>query len=119
MNLTPKPKSDVQLNGYEKPSMDWSNLFTSNLNSEFKDRYDDIMKKYDQLSDEIYWNNIIYSLDIKIKPVIGHIYYLYNKDQKYLLSIISPSEWGQNRFSTQGEFISEFRFDYNGKWNKL
>jgi hypothetical protein len=112
MNLTPKYKSDVQLNGYKKPNMDWVNLFTSNLNYEFKDRYDDIIKKYEELKDEIYWNTIIYNLDIRFKPVIGNIYYLYIDNEKYFLSIISPSEWSK-------EFISEFRFDYNGKWNKI
>jgi len=112
MNLIPKNKYDVQLNGYEKPNMNWVNLFTTNLNSEFKDRYDEIMKKYDELSDEIYWNNIIYNLDIRFKPIIGYVYYLYIENEKYFLSMISPLEWNK-------EFVSGFRFDYNGKWNKI
>jgi hypothetical protein len=118
MDLTPKKKSDVQLNGYEKPSMNWASIFTKNFNAEFNDRYNDIIKKYEELTDEIYWNNIIYNLDIKFKPVIGNTYYLYNNDQKYCLSMISPSEWGHGRIGTQGTFIAEFQFNYNGKWIK-
>ena len=57
-------------------------------------------------------NKLIYDLDIRFKPVVGNIYYLYIENDKYFLSIISPSEWNK-------EFVSKFRFDYNGKWNKI
>lgn len=38
---------------------------------------------------------IIYGAKLNFSPVIGQIYYLYEKkDGSYLLSMISPSEWG-------------------------
>jgi predicted transcriptional regulator len=40
-------------------------------------------------------SHIIYSAKLNFSPVIGQNYYLYEKnDGSYLLSIISPSEWG-------------------------
>jgi hypothetical protein len=92
--------------------MNWTSIFTKNLNVEFNDRYNEIIKQYEELTDEIYWNNIIYNLDIKFKPVIGNTYYLYNDDQNYFLSMISPSEWKK-------DFVAEFQFNYNGKWVKI
>ena len=38
---------------------------------------------------------IIYSAKLNFSPVIGQVYYLYEKkDGSYLLSMISPTEWG-------------------------
>jgi hypothetical protein len=38
---------------------------------------------------------IIYSAKLNFQPVIGQVYYLYEKnDGSYLLSMISPLEWG-------------------------
>ena len=73
---------------------------------------DEIVKKYEELADEMHWNSIIYNLDIKFKPVVGNIYYLYNENEKYTLSMIAPWEWKK-------EFVAKFKFDYNGKWNKI
>ena len=37
----------------------------------------------------------IYKADTNFDPVIGHIYYLYARtEEKWVLSMISPSEWG-------------------------
>ncbi len=38
---------------------------------------------------------IIYAAKLSFQPVIGHIYYLYEKqDSSYFVSMISPKEWG-------------------------
>jgi len=36
----------------------------------------------------------IYSAQMNFEPVIGNTYYLYEKGQERVLSLISPSEWG-------------------------
>ena len=39
----------------------------------------------------------IYSAKLSFKPNIGQIYYLYEKnDESYLLSLVSPKEWGKS-----------------------
>jgi len=112
LKLTPKQKSDVQFNGYEKFNLSWSIPYATSVNNEFQERYDNIVKQYEQLSEEIYWNNLIYNLGIKFKPIIGNIYFLYKDEEKYYLSMIAPWEWKR-------ECVGEFKFDHNGKWNKL
>lgn len=38
---------------------------------------------------------MIYDAKLNFRPVIGHVYHLYQKnDDSYLLSMISPQEWG-------------------------
>jgi hypothetical protein len=38
---------------------------------------------------------LIYSAKLSFTPVIGQVYYLYQKkDDSYLLSMVSPKEWG-------------------------
>lgn len=40
----------------------------------------------------------IYTSDMNFEPLVGHTYYLYEReDGTDLLSIIGPSEWGKNR----------------------
>jgi len=39
----------------------------------------------------------IYQATINFQPVIGHIYYLYQREsEEHVLSLISPSEWGND-----------------------
>lgn len=110
MNLVPKQKSEVQFNG-EKTNLSWNIPYAENVNKEFQERYEKIVKLYKELSDEVYWNELIYNMDIKFKPVIGHEYYLYLDNDKYILSLIAPHEWKMN-------FIGAFKFEHTGKWNK-
>lgn len=37
----------------------------------------------------------IYEANMGFKPLIGKTYYLYQKDGKKILSIVSPTEWGK------------------------
>ncbi|XVJ68068.1 MAG: DUF2452 domain-containing protein [Lacibacter sp.] len=40
---------------------------------------------------------MIYDAKLNFRPVIGHIYHLYQKqDETYILSMVSPKEWGEN-----------------------
>lgn len=112
MKLTSKQKSEVQFNGSEKFNLEWSIPYATSVSKEFQERYDNIIKLYEELNEEIYWNNIIYNISIRFKPVIGKIYYLYKENENYSLSLIAPWEW------TKENFIAEFKFDHNGKWNK-
>lgn len=39
----------------------------------------------------------IYQADVNFRPVYGHTYYLYRRnDESDLLSMVSPEEWGDN-----------------------
>ena len=39
----------------------------------------------------------IYDAKMSFKPLIGHAYYLYQKeDTSYILAMVAPNEWGKN-----------------------
>ena len=38
----------------------------------------------------------IYEARYNFKPIIGTTYYLYQQEEDYILSMISPEEWGKN-----------------------
>ena len=37
----------------------------------------------------------IYEADLNFEPVIGTVYHVYEKDEKTVLSLVSPDEWGR------------------------
>ncbi len=43
-------------------------------------------------------SEVIYAADCGFKPIINHVYHLYRrkKDDSFLLSMISPDDWGAN-----------------------
>lgn len=108
MEITIKKKTEVQFNG-ERFDANWCIPHKSNVSKEFAERYENIKKLYEELKNEINWNNLIYGTDLKFKPVIGKSYYLYRDNDRHFLSMISPQEWKR-------EFVGEFKFDHNGKW---
>lgn len=112
VKIIPKQKSDVQFNGYEKFELSWSIPHATSVNKEFNERYNKLIKDYEELASEVYWNTLIYNIEIKFKPVIGKSYYLYVSEGEYFLSLISPNEW--KRY-----FVGEFKFNHNGKWEKI
>ena len=58
-------------------------------------------------------HKIIYESEFSFQPIIGEIYYLYQKENKsYWLSIVSPENWNK-------KYIGSFKLLTNGKWEKV
>jgi len=110
-----RKKTDVQFNG-EKFNELWTIPYQSDVDKEFKDRYNKINDEFNILMDEVYWNKLLYDKDeceIKFKPVINNTYHLYKRENgKYYLSMISPNEWKSQ------DYIDSFKFLYSGKWER-
>jgi hypothetical protein len=58
----------------------------------------------------------IYTAQIGFEPIIGHNYYLYQKkDGSYLLSMVSPEEWGARmpfeKFSAMVTLLADHTWD--------
>jgi hypothetical protein len=52
---------------------------------------------------------------IAFKPIIGQVYYLYNKDDKDFISMISPAEWGTDYMSKQA-FVGAYKILADNVW---
>lgn len=57
-----------------------------------------LMVQAQGIHDRVGLSERIYQADTGFKPIIGHTYYLYqrNRDSKDTLSMIAPDEWGHN-----------------------
>jgi hypothetical protein len=115
--IIPKPKTNVEV---AKSERDWLGLLATNASKEFLQRFEKIKQEYDELLNEISFNDIIYKSEIKFEPVINQVYYLYNNmDTKTsLLSMLSPTDWRRLDI-IRYEFLGEFKLMYNGKWIKI
>ncbi len=116
-NIIPKPKTNVEVT---KSEQDWLGTLASNASKEFLQRFEKIKHDYEELLEEISFNDIIYNSDIKFEPSINQIYYLYKNidNDKTFLSLLSPNDW--RRLDIMGfEFLGEFKLMYNGKWIKI
>ena len=68
---------------------------TDNQLLQIKEQVETLIKQAQGIHDRIEISEKIYQANIGIKPVVGQTYYLYQKEDKsYVISMVSPSEWG-------------------------
>ena len=78
----------------------------------FQKKLLELKAKYDQLTSELEWNELIYKSKYNFKPIIGETYYLYKRDKTNFLSIIKPEEWDY-------KCIGKFKLRSNSIWEKI
>ena len=90
----------------------WKDEKVVTTNHYFSSRYDEIKKDYLKLMEEYEWNTLVYNAEFRFKPVIGKVYFLYQKDDgKLFLSLIEPNEWDKI-------FIGAFKLISDNRWEK-
>ena len=79
-------------------------------NHYFQSRLNELKDEYKKLVDEYNWTSLVYQSEYSFQPILGELYYLYEKkDKKLFLSLISPTEWNK-------PYIGTFKLLNNGKW---
>ena len=79
-------------------------------NKYFQSRLNELKDEYKKLVDEYNWTSLVYESEYSFQPILGELYYLYEKkDKKLFLSLIAPTEWDQ-------PYIGTFKLLNNGKW---
>ncbi len=63
-------------------------------------------------------SQIIYGAQMNFRPIPRESYYLYEKDQEYILSILSPQEWGESFMSKQS-FVAKVYLSGDYSWEIL
>ncbi len=78
-----------------------------------------IMQQVSDIEDRLRISEIIYTADMRFKPVLGQTYYLYEKAErgKFLVSMIAPEEWGRSK--TFHRYISTIQLLSDSTWNVL
>lgn len=59
----------------------------------------------------------IYHATMRFEPLIGRIYFLYNKDGKDILSLIAPHEWGRSK--GYDAYLAQLRLLADHTWEVL
>ena len=94
----------------------WKEQGTLMVNKELKSRFKELEDQYIKLVEEHRWNELVYAAEFNFEPVIGQLYYLYDRGGvkgKPFLSMIAPGEWGGKKGM---EFIGSFALNHNRKW---
>ena len=81
---------------------------------QIKEQVETLIRQAQEIHDRIDISERIYTADCPFKPVIDHLYYLYERDNGDLfLSMVSPIEWGKNiKFG----FVAEVKLLADHTW---
>jgi hypothetical protein len=91
----------------------WKQTKINKINKIYEDKFKELQEEYNQMMEEIFWNEIIYKSDFNFEPVIGETYHLYRKNEdKFFLSIIEPNQWKMKH-------VSSFRLNNESKFIKI
>jgi hypothetical protein len=90
----------------------WKIGAVHSANKHYEERFNKLKKEFEELAEDFKWNEVIFNAEMKMKPVIGNIYHLYQKDnKKYFMSLFAPNEctWGD-------QHEGSFRLNYDNRW---
>ena len=76
-----------------------------------------LAKQVQDIQNRVYISDLIYLAEIKFTPLVGKIYFLYEReDGGRYLSLISPAEWGPK---LDDKFIAEIRLNADHTWKVI
>jgi len=91
----------------------WKSTNVHKVNKIYQDKFKELQDEYNEMMEEFFWNDLIYSSEFNFEPVVGETYHLYKKnDGKFFLSLIEPSQW-------KLKFVGSFKFNNENNWIKI
>lgn len=70
---------------------------TQNQMDQLREQMQLIADQAQKLHDRVKISEKIYEAKMGFDPLVGHVYFLYvRKNEEYLLSMVSPEEWGKS-----------------------
>jgi hypothetical protein len=96
---------------------------TDNQLLQIKEQVETLIRQAQAIHDRITVSERIYQADCGFKPVVGYIYYLYEKkDTSWVISMVSPKEWGENgpyRYIAEVELLADSTWKILDKGEEL
>jgi hypothetical protein len=121
-NVAPNPHSLPYASNVGAPAIrpdhslgGWKVGAVHSANKHYQERFDKLKAEFEQLAEDVKWNEIIFNAEMRMKPVIGNTYHLYQKPTgKYFMSLFAPNEcsWGESHRGT-------FRLNYDNRWELI
>lgn len=87
--IRPEDKNKIRANAVEA-----MHHYANQEIAMLKKQADLIMQQVRDIEQRLKISAHIYESDMRFVPVINQVYYLYEKDDHYTLSLIGPNEWG-------------------------
>ena len=81
----------------------------------FHQRYEELEQAMAELMTQAQYNDRLLNAAMAFKPIIGRVYYLYSKDEKDFISMVSPQEWGDTYMQKQ-TFIGAYKILADNAW---
>lgn len=90
----------------------WKNDGIQRVNKQFKSKFDEVKKQYEELLQKFQYNDLVYNAKFSFEPNVGEIYHLYkNKKNESFLSIIAPNQ-------CSFKYLGSFRLNSDKMWEK-
>ncbi len=91
----------------------WKNTNVLSANNQFRARYEDIQRQYQEMMEQFEYNDLVYGSKYNFEPITGKTYHLYRaKDQHTFLSLISPTE-------CNFDHVGSFKLGPDKTWERL
>jgi hypothetical protein len=91
----------------------WRNDGVQRVNKQFKSKFDEVRKEYEELMQKFHYNDLVYNSKFNFEPNIGEVYHLYNnRKEESFLSIIAPEQCNFHH-------LGSFRLNTDKMWEKL
>ena len=91
----------------------WRNDGVQRVNKQFKSKFDEVRKEYEELMQKFQYNDLVYNSKFNFEPNIGEVYHLYNnRKEESFLSIIAPEQCNFHH-------LGSFRLNSDKMWEKL
>jgi hypothetical protein len=84
----------------------------------FHQRYEELETAMQELMTQAQYNDRLLRADIAFKPIIGQVYYLYTRNEKDYISMVSPIEWGAEWMSKQ-VFVGAYKILSDNVWIEI
>jgi len=81
----------------------------------FHQRYEELEQAMQDLMTQAQYNDRLLNASMAFKPIIGQIYYLYNKDNADFVSMVSPKEFG-DAYMQSKQFIGAYKILADNAW---
>lgn len=100
----------------DKSISGWKIGAVVSANKHYEDRFSDLKKQFKELTEEFRWNDIMFNAEMRIKPVVGNPYHLYQReDGTYRVSLFAPEEI----MSGHDGYVGTFRLNYDNRWEQI
>jgi hypothetical protein len=92
----------------------WKAEVSPTFKNYFTERYNALVRDYEELVEEFNLNKLVYESEINFKPVIGEIYHLYTRsNMTRFLSLVHPST------TYWSGYLGSFRLTTQYAWERV